>query len=206
MLEAPTTQPSLLVRLRDARDELAWAQFVDLYAPLVYGYARRHGLQDADAADMTQIVLRAVASAIGRFDYNPRRGSFRSWFFTIVRNKVLGFLSQRQEFRQGSGDPATQQLLEALEAPEKESAEWDIDYEKRVFAWAVEQVRPQVRPSTWQAFWQTAVEGRPGKDVAAALDLSLGAVHLAKSRVMARLKAAIQQALDTDSPEQPLLS
>jgi len=64
MSDPPTTHPSLLLRLRDARDDQAWSQFVDIYAPLVYGYARKHGLQDADAADVTQEVLRSVARSI----------------------------------------------------------------------------------------------------------------------------------------------
>jgi RNA polymerase sigma-70 factor (ECF subfamily) len=196
MLEAPTTRPSLLVRLRDARDDSAWAQFVDLYAPLVYAHARRRGLQDADAADLTQTVLRAVALAIGRLDYDPRRGSFRGWLFTVVRTKLCSFLSRRGPLAQGTGDPATQRLLETQPAPEADSSEWDDEYERRLFAWAVEQVRPAVHESTWQAFWQTAVEGRPGKEVAASLGLSLGAVHLAKSRVMARLRDVVRQARD----------
>jgi RNA polymerase sigma factor (sigma-70 family) len=198
MAKAPTTQPSLLVRLRDPRDADAWAQFVDLYAPLVYGHARRHGLQDADAADLTQSVLRAVAGSVARFDYDPRRGSFRGWLFTIVRNKLCSFLGRRDDPGRGTGDTSTLRLLEAQAAPDEESARWDAEYEQRLFAWAVDQVRPQVREATWQAFWQTAVEGRPGKEVAAALGLSLGAVHLAKSRVMARLKAVIGQALDDE--------
>src|SRR5437868_6432315 len=59
MAKAPPTRPSLLLRLRDARDGVAWSEFVEVYAPLVYGYARKQGLQDADAADVTQEVLRA---------------------------------------------------------------------------------------------------------------------------------------------------
>src|ERR1700730_3538749 len=98
MPEAPTTQPSLLVRLRDARDERAWSQFVDLYAPLVSGYARRHGLKDADAADLMQGVLRSVAIAVRRLDYDPRRGSFRGWLFTIVRNQLATFRRQKHNF------------------------------------------------------------------------------------------------------------
>ena len=198
MPEAPLTQPSLLVRLRDARDERAWSQFVDLYAPLVYGYTRRYGLQDADAADLTQVVLRTVASAIRRLDYDPRRGSFRGWLFTIVRSKLSTFLSRRHDFCKGSGDSSMQQLLEAQPAPAEDSAVWDADYEQRLFAWAAEQVRAQVRDATWLAFWQTAVEGKPGKEVAAALGLSVAAVRLAKSRVVARLKALVQQARDAE--------
>src|SRR5262249_37295525 len=60
--------------LRDPQDGTAWREFVDLYLPLVYGYVRKQGLQDADAADLSQEVLQAVASAIGRLDYDPRRG------------------------------------------------------------------------------------------------------------------------------------
>src|SRR5262249_24828175 len=78
MAEIPPTRASLLVRLRDPQDEEAWTQFVQRYAPVVYGYARKQGLQDADAADLTQDVLRAVVGAVGRLEYDPARGSFRN--------------------------------------------------------------------------------------------------------------------------------
>ncbi len=198
MPDAPQTQPSLLVRLRDARDERAWAQFVDVYAPLVYGYVRRRGLQDADAADLTQVVLRVVASAIQKLDYNPERGSFRGWLFTIVRTKLASFLGRRPEV-QGTGDTSTHRLLEAQPAPDAEVQAWETEYDQRLFAWAAEQVRGQVRDATWQAFWQTAVEGKPGKEVAASLGMTLAAVRLAKSRVVARLKALVQQAQDEEA-------
>jgi RNA polymerase sigma factor (sigma-70 family) len=199
MPQPPTTQPSLLVRLRDAQDERAWGQFVDLYAPLVYDYARRRGLQDADAADLTQTVLRVIASAIQRLDYDPQRGSFRGWLFTIVRRKLSTFLSRRHDFCKGTGGSAVQRLLEEQPAPAEETAEWDSEYEQRLFAWAVEQVRPLVRATTWQAFWMTAVEGKDSKEVAATLGVNVGTVYLAKSRVMARLKALIQQAHDNEN-------
>src|SRR5439155_20638678 len=91
MAEFPPTRASLLVRLRDPRDEQAWAQFVDLYAPLIYGYARKQGLQDADAADLSQEVFRAIAGAVGRLEYDPARGSFRNWLFTVVRHKLANW-------------------------------------------------------------------------------------------------------------------
>ena len=59
MAEIPLTRASLLVRLRDPRDEAAWVEFIDLYGALVYNYARKQGLQDADAADLGQEVLQA---------------------------------------------------------------------------------------------------------------------------------------------------
>src|SRR6516165_1927846 len=105
MAEIPSTRASLLVRLRDPRDGEAWRQFVDLYAPLVYGYARKQGLQDADAADLSQEVLRAVAGAVGRLEYDPARGAFRNWLFTVVRRKLSDWRRARKHRPQARGDP-----------------------------------------------------------------------------------------------------
>src|SRR5690349_16674686 len=91
MAEFPPTRASLLLRLRDPRDEDAWQDFVDLYAPVVYRYARKQGLQDADAADLCQDVLRIVAGAVGRLEYDPQRGAFRNWLFTVVRRKLANW-------------------------------------------------------------------------------------------------------------------
>src|SRR2546421_1421921 len=104
MADTATTRLSLLIRIRDAQDHQAWAQFVEVYAPLVYGFARKHGLQDADAADLTQEVLHAVSSAVGRLDYDPRRGSFRGWLFTVVRHRLRNALVRQQRECRGSGD------------------------------------------------------------------------------------------------------
>src|SRR5271169_167794 len=91
MAEIPTTRASLLVRLRDPRDQAAWREFVDLYAPLIYNYARKQGLQDADAVDLSQEVISAVAGAVGQLDYDPARGSFRNYLFTVLWRKLLNW-------------------------------------------------------------------------------------------------------------------
>src|SRR5919197_2744578 len=100
MTAPPLTRASLLVRLRDPNDADAWSEFVRLYAAVIYGFARKHGLQDADAADLTQEVLRAVAGAVGRLEYDPARGSFRGWLFTVVRNRLRDFLDGRKRHGQ----------------------------------------------------------------------------------------------------------
>jgi RNA polymerase sigma factor (sigma-70 family) len=189
MAKAPPTRPSLLLRLRDARDGAAWSEFVEVYAPLVYGYARKQGLQDADAADVTQEVLRAVSGAMGRLEYDPERGSFRGWLFTIVRNKLRSFLAGPKG--QARGGTSAQLLLEAQPGPAEATA-WDAEYEQRLFAWAADQVRGGFEDATWRAFWRTAVEGRAPKEVAAELGLTVGAVYIAKSRVLARLRERVR--------------
>src|SRR3974390_3545048 len=113
MQESPVTRASLLVRLREGHDADAWQEFVRLYAPVIYGFARRRGLQDADAADLMQDVLRSVAGAAGRLAYDPRRGTFRGWLFTVTRNKLFNFLDARRHRVQGTGDGDVQERLEA---------------------------------------------------------------------------------------------
>ena len=88
MIDVSPTRASLLVRVRDATDGPAWVQFVQVYSPLIYGYARKRGLQDADAADVTQDVLAVVARSVRRLDYDPAKGSFRGWLFTVVRHQL----------------------------------------------------------------------------------------------------------------------
>src|SRR5947199_2677615 len=90
----PDTVPALVWRLRNLRDDAAWAEFASLYEPLIYSWCRRRGLQPADAADVTQQVLEAVARYIGGMDYRPGRSSFRGWLLTITRSKLASFHSR----------------------------------------------------------------------------------------------------------------
>jgi RNA polymerase sigma-70 factor (ECF subfamily) len=192
MAEIPPTRASLLVRLRDPRDGAAWGEFVDLYTPLVYGYVRNQGLQDADAADLSQDVLVAVAGAVGRLEYDPARGAFRNWLFTIVRRKLSNWRAAPGNRAQGSGDSDTHRLLAEYPAPNGMEAEWEAEWERRLVGWACEQLQRQVNEATWQAFWRTAIDGQPGKQVAAALGLSIAAVYHARSRILARLKELVR--------------
>jgi RNA polymerase sigma-70 factor (ECF subfamily) len=193
MAELPTTRPSLLVRIRDSGDREAWRQFVQMYGPVVYGYGRKRGLQDADAADLTQEVLRAVMGSVGRLDYDRGRGSFRGWLFTLAHHKLHDLLARRRRNGRGAEDNGVQEWLEEQPAPAEDLALWDQEYERRLFARAADEVRGDFHESTWQAFWRTAVDGRPVKEVAGELGLTAAAVYLARSRVMARLRGRIQE-------------
>ena len=135
MAELPTTRPSLLVRIRDLQDQHAWSQFVEVYGPVVYGFARKRGLQEADASDLTQEVMRAVAAVASRLDYDPRKGSFRGWLYTVARNKLHDFLVTRGRQCQGSGDTGVQAVLEEQAARQEESL-WEEEYQQQLLRWA----------------------------------------------------------------------
>ncbi|HEV3190185.1 MAG TPA: sigma-70 family RNA polymerase sigma factor [Polyangiaceae bacterium] len=197
MTEGPVTRVSLLLRLRDSADHEAWSRFVEIYSPLVYEYGRRHGLQDADAAELTQEVLLAVARSAGEFRFDPSRGLFRSWLFTVARTKRinLGMRGARQP--RGTGGTEVLQQMTQVPGPasdDSETQEWERAFEQRLLDWAAETVRAEFKESTWLAFWRTVFEHVPPQQVAADLGMSLGAVYTAKSRVMARFREAIQQA------------
>ena len=196
MAEIPATRASLLVRLRDPRDAAAWGEFIDLYAPLIYGYACKQGLQDADAADLSQDVLTAVAGAVGRLEYDPARGAFRNWLFTIVRRKLLSWRRSVRSKPHAGDDTLLRHVWEQWAAPEDMEAAWETEWERSRFAWACERVRAEVADATWQAFWRTAIEGQPSKQVAADLGLTVAAIYVARSRVLTRLKTVVQSATE----------
>jgi RNA polymerase sigma factor (sigma-70 family) len=190
--DSPLTRASLLVRLRDGSDDGAWQSFMQLYGPVVYGFARRRGLQDADAADLMQEVMRSVSAAIGQLDYDRQRGTFRGWLFTITRNKVFNFLSARRTRPQGSGDSSTNQLLAAQPDESDGTDVWELEYQRRLAALAMERVKVEFQENTWRAFWLTAVEGLAAADAAKQVGVSPGAIYVAKSRVLARLKEEVE--------------
>lgn len=190
--DSPQTRASLLVQIRDGANRAAWQEFMKIYGPVVYGFARKRGLQDADAADLMQEVMRAVSAAIGRLEYDPSQGSFRGWLFTITRNKVFTFLTTRRNRPQSAGDSATSRLLDEQADPNDGSEEWELEYQRRLAALAMERVKGDFHETSWKAFWLTAVEGLAPADVAKQIGLSPGAIYVAKSRVLARIKAEVE--------------
>jgi RNA polymerase sigma factor (sigma-70 family) len=195
----PTTRHSLVLRLRNPDDEAAWAEFLAIYEPLVYGLARRKGLQDADARDLCQEVFRAVAGAIERWDPDPAKGKFRAWLFRIARNLLVNFFADQRRHPQGTGRTSVQDLLEARATNDAHGeAEFAAEFKRQAFRWAADQVKHEFADSTWQAFWKTGVDNRPVASVAQELGLSAGAVYIARSRVLARLRQRVEQ-LSEDS-------
>jgi RNA polymerase sigma factor (sigma-70 family) len=195
MNAAPITRPSLLLRVRDVEDADAWREFVRLYTPLVFRHCARHGLQEADAADVAQEVMRVAAEKMPEFQYNAQRGKFRGWLLQTTRHRLYKFFARRQRAPQSTSETAIERFLDQ-EPGTDEQARWEEDYRQRLFDWAVEKARPEFQPATWDAFWLTAVESVSVKEVAHKVGISIGAVYVARSRVMARLRELVETVTD----------
>lgn len=193
MAEAPLTRATLLARIRDGHDADAWREFLHLYGPVVYGFARNRGLQDADAADLMQEVLRSVARNANKMEYDPKRGTFRGWLYTVTRNKVYNFLNGQRNRPRAAGDSSAQERLDAIPDRDEAGADWELEYQRQLSAKAMDRVKGEFQKSTWAAFWGTAVEGRTPVAVGAELKMSTGAVYVAKSRVIARLRDEVKK-------------
>lgn len=192
MMLTPTTRASLLLRLRDRQDHEAWAEFVSLYEPVAYRLLRRHGLQDADAHEVLQDLFVAVSRGIERFEPDASRGSFRNWLRLVIRNLVINYLKQRGRRTAAVGGTDMLAMLELVPAAGDETAEFDLELQRSLFQRAAERVRAEVQPASWQAFWETAVVGASVSDVASNLGMTVGAVRVAKCRVLARLQVAVR--------------
>src|SRR5947209_4514327 len=193
MTLTPSTRASLLLRLRDSQDHAAWMEFVTLYEPAAYRILRRHGLQDADARDVMQDLFLTVSRNIDRWDPAKDRGTFRGWLRRVARNLVINWLKHRDRRIAATGGSGLQDLLDMLPAAdEPESVEFDRELRRAMFHRAAEQVRGDVQPATWRAFWETGVVGISAAEAAKKLGMEVGAIRVAKCRVLARLQAAVK--------------
>ena len=194
MNETPETRLSLLHRVRDSQDRVAWEEFTAIYEPLIYRLARRSGLQDADAREVTQEALVAVAGAIDSWEPKSSRGSFRAWLFRLSRNLAINFLIKQQRHPRGSGETQMHQwLAEQPEADAGEEALFEEEYHRQLLRTAAAKVRDTFQEKTWMAFWRTCVDAEPISQVARDLEMKPGSVYAARSRVMAKLAEEAQR-------------
>ena len=190
------TRASLILRLQDAEDMAAWDEFAAIYGPVVFNVATSRGFQAADADNLVQEVLMAVASSVSNWLQRDDRGSFRAWLLRIARNATVDMITQKATRSLGRDGSEIQKQLANLPAPSELSGALELEYERMVFHWATEQVRELVAEHTWEAFWLTAIDELSVEDAAAKLKTRPGNIYFARSRVMARIKELVQQYQD----------
>lgn len=193
---AGSTSRSLLADARLA-DSAAWERLVTLYAPLVASWCRRWGVPPQDIVDVLQDVFTAVSLNLPRFRKEQAGDTFRGWLLTIARHKSLDFFQRRdREPEAAGGTEAARRMQDVCDAGGAEplaglAGSCDVSRDAAftgVLRQALEGIQGEFQPQTWKAFWGVAVEGRSTADVAADLKMQPGAVRVAKSRVLLRLR------------------
>lgn len=190
MTSLPQTRHSLLIKLQEHNGE-AWREFLEIYEDAIFRFARHRGLQEADARDVTQDVLSAVDKRIGSWSFDPSKGKFRGWLFRVARNMAVDKIV-RQSKTAGSGDTVVGQFL--ANQPDSEAGDSTVfwfEQRRRLLHWAARQVKPEVKESSWTAFWLTAIEGEKAESVAEKLGVQVGSVYAAKFRIVAKLRKVL---------------
>jgi RNA polymerase sigma-70 factor (ECF subfamily) len=194
--EHTTTSLTLLGRVRNGEQQ-AWDRLVSLYQPLVYRWARLAELQDSDAVDVVQDVFVVVHEHLATFRKDEVHHSFRGWLWGITHHKISDQLRRKGKQPAVIGGSDAQWRLHQVPAevaPEPDSELKQTD-DTILIRRALELVQGEFEPRTWQACVETSVHGRRAADVAADLGMTTGAVYIAKSRVLRRLRDELQDLL-----------
>ncbi len=177
------------MRLPQVADREAWEEFVSVYEPFIYSFARRRGLDDSEAQDTVQRVMIAVLKSVERWKPEANGPKFRNWLFTIARNQVLN--SQLRSRRNAAcGGTTSLDILNSI--PDPGSSQTDaLEFRREVILFAASRIRKHVEPVTWEAFWRTAVLGESAQSVAIELEIGIASVYAARSRVTSRLREQV---------------
>ncbi len=193
-----TTNPSLLIRLRDVQDRQAWATFAEVYGPLIFSYCRRRNLQASDASDVSQEVFSVLSKSLPTFEYQTERGRFRDW---------LGLITHRELIRFWKRNERVQRLLSSNGQSEVETAQdiagWDSHFHSELLQHAMKRIQGAFERETWEIFERIWMQGEAAESVARSLNLKIGSVYVAKSRVLKSLRAEVLM-LSDDWPTKEL--
>lgn len=183
-----TTRATMFERLRDGGDPMAWDEFFNRYWRLIFAFARRLGCSEHTSEEVVQDVMLAMFKQREVFHYDPKKGSFRNWLCTVVRNQVEKHRGKAAErFRAAGGDFLARELsIPAADAPPDDAIE--EEFQNAMLVVLLNLVRQEVSPKTFQAFELTARHGLSGAEAAEITGLRRDAVYAARCRVLARLR------------------
>ncbi|ODU00865.1 MAG: hypothetical protein ABS79_02640 [Planctomycetes bacterium SCN 63-9] len=195
----PSTNTTLLMQLRQSpTNESAWDEFVNRYGRLIFQWCRLRGLQGADAEDVTQNVLLALANQMREFVYDPSK-SFRGWLKTISYRSWCRFVEDRRRWSRGLTESEIEQLC-SREAQDDFLRRLELESEAELLEEAKQRVRMRVNPRTWEVFRLSIEESLSGEEVAKLLQIKIGTVFVARSRVQKMVQEEIQRLDGEETP------
>ena len=185
------TRSTLLVRLKDLEDQEAWYDFFETYWKLIFNFALKAGLDESDAEDVVQETVRAVARRMPEFEYNRKRGSFRSWLLTLTHRRVSDHFRHAERETIGvepgelAGHPST--------IPSDLEQLWDDEWHQWLVDMALQQVKQKVSARQYQIFYACAIREWDVAAVMETFDANRDQVYQARSRVGKVFDAAVKE-------------
>jgi RNA polymerase sigma-70 factor (ECF subfamily) len=190
------TRQSLLLRAQTGETD-AWKNLTDLYRPLILGWLNRQGVPARDLEDLSQEVLLSVVKHLPTFQHSGQRGAFRTWLRTIVCRRAADYWRAIDVDTQARGGSGAAAALQAIADPDSElNRQWDEEHDRYVVHCLLDLVEEEFEPITRQAFRRLALDGVSGAEAAEELGLSVVAVYVAKSRVLARIRQKAEGLID----------
>ena len=178
------TRQSLLNRLKNWDDKTSWKDFFDTYWSLIYGVARKAGLNDSEAQDVVQETIISVARKIPEFTYDPAVCSFKTWLMKMTHWRIIDQFRKKQYQRDGKLFRREEAWNESLLEHQPEltgfdlEAVWNEEWEKHLLGSALKKIKQRVDSRQFQMFHLHVVKGIPATKVAERLGVKLPAVYL----------------------------
>jgi RNA polymerase sigma factor (sigma-70 family) len=182
------TRATLLARLQDGANALAWDEFFQRYWRLIYTYARRSNCSDHTAEEVVQDVMLKVFEQKDYFQYDPARGRFRDWLATVVRNKVAEIRRKPSDQARAIGGNSDVVNIEPQAGDLPPDDVWEDAFEQALLFVLLDVVRREMSPRAYLAFELFTLHEMPGAKVAKHTGLTRNGVYRASKRAMQRLK------------------
>jgi RNA polymerase sigma factor (sigma-70 family) len=190
------TRYSLLSRLQNWDDQDSWKEFFDSYWRLIYAFALKSGLTDAEAQDVVQETIICVAKDIHKFKRDPSAGSFKGWLRNLTRWRIADQLRKRNPGAAGEpGESLAEQGMEEIPDPANAGLEriWEAEWKANLLEAAVERIKHQVKEEHFQIFDLCVLRQWPAERAARTLAVNITRIYLAKHRVLALVKKEVRR-------------
>jgi RNA polymerase sigma-70 factor (ECF subfamily) len=177
------TSASLLRRVKDPRDESSWREFVDIYEPLLYRYARLRGLTHENAQEVVQDSFTQLVQSMPEFEYSSDKGKFKGWMRRLANNKINDMFKRRRPV-----NALTDDFRRPQETESAADEIWEEQWKRKHLRYYLKEVLGEASPTTRQAFELYVVMEWPVEKVMESLNISADQVYAAKSRITQRLR------------------
>ena len=132
------TRATLLGRLKNSQDQSSWQEFFDTYSKLIYGVARKAGMNDVEAQEVLQATMDSVVQQMPTFQYDPAIGSFKGWLLNLTRLQIVSRSLKRRSSSDASG-----RSVERL---------WEAEWRNNMTEAAIANVKRRLDPKKYQIY------------------------------------------------------